>query len=68
MSLFYDSLVEYMKSISHDTVGRKIIRALLKIPTIFHWLDCQSLSSHEFINSIRSKDHDLTNIHCTKLH
>ena len=62
------SLVKISVNFHRITFGSKIIRALAIILAIFLWFECQFLPSHVCLNSMKSKDHDLTNIYFIKLH
>ena len=50
---------DFFFSCTH-TVGSKIIRALAIVLAIFFWFDCQFFHLMLVINSINSKDYDLT--------
>ena len=41
------------------TVGSEANRTLATLNAIFHWLDCQFLSSHTCYNGIKPKDHEM---------
>ena len=54
--------VRFPRGAGRCTVGSKIIRALAIIHVNFHWFDCLFYHLMLVINSIKAKDHDLTNI------
>ena len=73
-SLFSVSLVEYMKLISDNAVGSKIIQAFAIILAIFSGLIANfyycmlNIILIFMLNSIKSKDYDITNIYFLKGH